>query len=153
MRDRLKFLLSAILAIPALRLFGPGRALASNDLDLARKLNREGEKLVETGKYQQALEVFKEMLAACKGKDFGRAVATFYIGRCYLEIGDYDTSLKYLEEAEGIFARLNKLNEKAVATQTKARLYAEKSQVQSIARPIPGRGRSVHEIQGHRGVI
>jgi tetratricopeptide (TPR) repeat protein len=127
MLDRLAFLRSALFALPFLGFVaGPGNA--AGDLKEARALNRRGEELIEQGKIQEALELFTKMAEECGSRKYCKAVAMFYIGRCCIEVGDYDLALKHLDKAEAVFTRLRKENQKAIVVQAKARAYAERSQ-------------------------
>lgn len=126
MRERLKFILGGLIGIVSLSSWRGGTARAA-DTALARKLNREGEALLEKSRYHEAIEVFRRMLQAAKDNPYASAVAVFYLGRCELELAEYDSALRRLDQAEKVFVRLNRENEKAIVVQTKARLFAERS--------------------------
>jgi tetratricopeptide (TPR) repeat protein len=127
MLDRLTFIRSSLLLFPLFQLFG-ARTATAEDVENAKTLNKRGEDLIEKGQYPEAMALFKKMHSACGPREYCRAIAIFYLGRCHLEMADYELSLKFLEKAERMFAKLNRENEKAVVVQTKARLFAERSQ-------------------------
>jgi len=125
-RERLKFILAGLVGIASLP-FWKGRSAHAADTALARRLNREGEALLERSHYHEAMEVFRRMLQASKDNVYASAVAVFYIGRCELELAEYDAAMRRFDQAEKVFTRLNRENEKAIVVQTKARLFAERS--------------------------
>jgi len=127
MRDRLKFIASALLAYPLFRLSGASPVWASN-LPRARELNKRGEKLLETGQYMDAIIVFNNMREACAEKAYCKAVATYYLGRANLEMAEYDKAVQHFREAESLFDKLKKDNERATVVQARARILAEQSQ-------------------------
>ena len=80
----------------------------------ALALNQEGEKLLQQGKYTEALKTFRKMSEQCGTHQYCKGVAAFYQGRTNAEIAKYDDALKFFDEAEQIFIQLNKENEKAM---------------------------------------
>ncbi|MEW6530549.1 MAG: tetratricopeptide repeat protein [Thermodesulfobacteriota bacterium] len=127
MRDRLKFIASALLAYPLFRLSGASPAWAGN-LPRARELNKRGERLLETGQYTDAIIVFNNMREACADKAYCKGVAAYYLGRANLEMAEYDKAVQHFREAEAVFDKLKKDNERATVVQARARILAEQSQ-------------------------
>lgn len=97
------------------------------DLPKAMEFNKTGEKLVESGDYRRAIEVFHKMRESCGDHEYCRGVAAFWLGRCHLEVSEYDQAMPYLDSSEDLFTRLNKPVEQAKVLHVKGRVYAEKT--------------------------
>jgi len=115
------------LALPFLQLLS-GPAEAADSAEEARALNKRGEELIVKGRIHEAIQLFEKMLEQCGPRKYCRAVATFYLGRCRLELGEYDEALRLLDKAGSYFRHSRRENEQAIVNQTKARVYAERSQ-------------------------
>lgn len=127
MLDRLSFIRSLALLIPLLNWWRPSPAQATAPGE-ALALNKEGEKYLEHAQYDRAFATFTKMLEASGDHLYAKGVATFYLGRCLLEMAEYSRAVDLLKEAEKIFKRLGKENEHAIVLQTLARLFSEKNQ-------------------------
>lgn len=125
--DRLTFLRAGVFLLPLFRVLGSSSSRAA-EVETALRLKREGDRLVISGRYSQALDVFRSMLQACGRHEYCRGVALYSLARCHLELTQYQQASDFLERAHEVFTRLNKRDEKAIVTQSKARLLTERSE-------------------------
>jgi tetratricopeptide (TPR) repeat protein len=75
----------------AFTVFPPDSTTKLIDKGTAKYLISEGKKIYNEGDYRLALVKFREALA----KDKNNPVATYWVAECHLELGNYDTALKY----------------------------------------------------------
>jgi len=112
-------------------MFLPGGATltaAQNvDLQAAQQLNRKGEQLLERSQFNEALRTFTRMLELCGGNEQCRGAAQFYIGRCHMELAQWDRALEFLDRAADIFSRLKMYPEQGTALHSKARVFHGKT--------------------------
>lgn len=125
-RSSVTFLIA--LALLSILCIPDTRAADLQDLRKALSLNRDGEKLVEQGKYPDAIRVFSQMLASCGSHKFCRGVATYYLGRCYLETSRFPQASELLDRAQKLFLELKRDNEYAMVVANKAKLAAARGQ-------------------------
>lgn len=104
---------------------------ATTNIQEALQLNKEGEHLLEQGKFVEAADVFTNMLEKCGNHRFCTGVAKFYLGRTHLEIAQYEQAMGFLNEAETIFEQLGKKNEKAMVAANKGKIYTGKGEYQA----------------------
>lgn len=123
MRYHLLLMLWTLCLVPSLVCPGVTDA-ACPDLSDAISLNKVGEKLLERSEFQQAVDAFNQMLGTCCQDEYCMAVAKFYLGRSYLELGDFDKALGFADSAEAAFSALNKPVEAAKSLHVKARIYS-----------------------------
>ena len=97
------------------------------DLAAARSLSQKGVRLLDQARFHETLDVFRRMRKACGGHEYCSAIAEFYLGRCYLELSDYDRALTRLNAAERMFVALGKSMDAAKTLHAKARIAAEKT--------------------------
>ncbi len=115
-----------ILVTLCLQIFWPATPDAA-DLAAARSLSQKGVRLIHQARFHEALDVFRRMRKACGGHDYCRAIAEFYLGRCYLELSDFDRALTRLNAAQRMFVALGKSMDAAKTLHAKARIAAEKT--------------------------
>jgi tetratricopeptide (TPR) repeat protein len=87
-------------------------------------LNKEGDALLERGDFVKALAVFQSMLDLCGDHQLCRGVALFYQGRALLEAARYLEAEDRLNQAEPIFAALNRKNESAMVAAAMGKVMA-----------------------------
>lgn len=97
------------------------------DLKVAMELNKKGEQLVEKAQYSEAISVFTRMQDSCVDHEYCRGVASFWLGRCYLEVSEYDRAMEFLNTSEAIFTSLDKTSENAKVLHVKGRVLGEKT--------------------------
>lgn len=115
-----------LLVLLFLLVLGWESAMAA-DLQRAKELNREGEKLLAKAKYQEATKVFRSMMDSCGDHEYCKGIATFYLGRCFFEVAEYDKAMEYLTDAENLFTRIDRPVEKAKVLQEEGRVYAART--------------------------
>lgn len=118
---------SLVFTFLLLGLLAPLPACAAN-LSAALELDKAGQRELNRGRFGKALEAFEKMLPACADDEFCKGVATFYLGRTHLELAQYDRALESLQNAEDIFTKLGKDNERAKVFHVRARVYSQRSE-------------------------
>lgn len=107
--------------------FSLGTPAVAADLNEAMKLNNTGEQLVEKGQYRQAIGVFERMRDSCGTDEYCEAVALFWLGRCRLEVSEYDQAMEFLKNSETIFTKMNKSVERAKVLNVMGRVFSERT--------------------------
>jgi tetratricopeptide (TPR) repeat protein len=124
------FLLAITLSVGILPIVYPSVSYPV-DLQKAKILNHQGEKLIEQGNYAEALKIFKTMLESCGDHSYCKAAAQFFTGRCYVESAQFETAQPFLDEAEKIFESLDKKNERAMVLLNRGKLDLGKGNYKS----------------------
>ena len=72
------------------------------------------------------------MRQACRGDQYCEGVATFYLGRTYLELSQYDRALDFLQGAEEAFGKLGKTNEAVLQYERIVREFADEATLATL---------------------
>lgn len=100
----------------------------ARDLSGVKVWMDQGLGLLSRGRFQKAVEVFREMRDACEGEKVCVAFADFYLARCFLETTRYDEALRLLDGSERALKEAGMAMELGVVSYVKARIFAGKGE-------------------------
>lgn len=98
---------------------------ATSSAEISETYSR-GIKLVESAEYPEAIELFSSLLNRCDRNLQCKAGVLFYLGRCRLELAQYQEADRFLDDAEKIYVQLGLGDPLATVWYTRARVLAAK---------------------------
>jgi tetratricopeptide (TPR) repeat protein len=100
----------------------------ASDLQTAVQLMNQGQKLVDQGRYREAIEVFQRMSNACGANEECQAASLFWIGRSYLELSQFHEAERFVIQAQDKYRTMKKPLEEASAKELRARILQGKNE-------------------------